>query len=458
MNCYLLIDFGSTYTKLCLIDKDKEEIIGTSSAYTTIETSIKIGFDQAYSKLLNQINLKNINLIDTLACSSAGGGLKIVAIGVTPLYTVEAAKKSALGAGARILKCFNYYLKDEDLDEINELNPDIILLSGGAEGGNKSYIIENSKKLCNLKVKKPIVVAGNSYANEEIRKIFDKFNMEYTITDNLMPDVNSINPEPVRETIRKIFMKQIVLSKGMEEIENITKDVLMPTPTAVIKAAQLLSEGVDGEGGVGDVMVVDVGGATTDLHTISESLQDDSFLYEGIPEPYIKRTVEGDLGMRYSALSVLECVGENEFLKYNPNLKNIRKQCKYRHENPGIIMNDIKDLEFDEIIGKNCISVAVKRHSGTIRNSFLNGRDVILQKGKDLRNIKYIIGTGGIIINSSNKKELLKEAFLNEEKLLSPEKSELRVDSKYIISAMGLLSFVNKKLALKLLKENIEKI
>lgn len=455
MDCYLLIDFGSTYTKLTLVDIENTRMLAKSSAHTTINTSIVEGYEEAYNKLFDDLKEEDINIVEKYACSSAGGGLKMVVIGLTPVFTVEAGKKSALGAGARVLTTFNYFLKEEDIEEIERLSPDIILLTGGEENGNKKYIIYNSKMLCNLKKDIPIVVAGNSIASEEIAKNLENGEKEYYITENVMPNVSSINPEPVRETIRKIFMRQIVVAKGMEEVKSITNNILMPTPMAVTTAAKLISEGTDKYEGYGDLMVVDIGGATTDVHSISEPVKFKGMFIEGIEEPYAKRTVEGDLGMRYSVMSLFESTGEECFLKYDDEIDNITARCQYRYDNPDYISEDETGKRLDHVIASICVNISVERHSGSIRESYRGGRHVLIQKGKDLRGFKTLIGTGGVMVNSENYKGILKNFKSEDLDKLSPENPNLYLDKNYILSAMGLLSMVDKNLAFKIMEENI---
>lgn len=455
MNCYILVDFGSTYTKLTLVDLDNECIVANTSAHTTVTTNIKFGYETALGKLKKIVDFKNINIVDILACSSAGGGLKMVAIGITPTFTVEAARRAALGAGARLLKTYNYFLKDEDINEIDILNPDIILLTGGAENGNTKYIIHNAGLLKKLKSSAPIIVAGNSYASKDIKEIFKNSSKKFEITENVMPDVNRINPNPVREVIRKTFMQQIVVAKGMEDVEKITNEILMPTPTAVLKAAKLLAEGTEKYNGWGDIMVVDIGGATTDVHSISEPKKDKKMIIEGLEDTYDKRTVEGDLGMRYSAVSLYESVGKENFLKHNPSLENIKAKCELRHNKPNLIFKDQDEIEFDEIMAKNCVEISTKRHSGSIHPSYIGGKTVLVQNGKDLREINLIIGTGGIVINSKNPYLILKECVGKDDKFLLPLRPKFAIDKKYIMSAMGILSMKNKNLAFKILTENI---
>lgn len=455
MDCYLIVDLGSTYTKLNLIDKNNGKLVASSSAHTTVNTSIKHGFDQAFEKMQSSMDFSEISIVDMFGCSSAGGGLKMVAIGITPEFTVEAAVKSALGAGARLLKTYSYFLKDEDVSEINSLKPDILLLAGGAENGNRKYIIHNARKLAKLDSHIPIVVAGNSCANPEIAEVFQGKRANYVITDNVMPDVNKINPDGAREEIRKIFMEQIVYAKGIEDMECMINKFLMPTPTAALRAAELLSQGTESYDGLGDVLVVDIGGATTDVHSISKPSKESGFMIEGLVPPDNMRTVEGDLGMRYSAVSLLENLGEESFLKYDGSVSDIKARCEHRKENPEYIPDEENQYEFDMIMARSCVFASLRRHCGRIRTTYAGGRDVTVQMGKDLSDIKYVIGTGGVIVNSRNPAEILRECMGTESNLLLPRSPRYLLDNNYILSAVGVLSMFDDDLAFKVLRDNL---
>ena len=193
MNAYLLIDFGSTYTKLTAVDIDNEEILATAKDITTIENDIMIGFNKAYEKLMKDLDGKEVNFVNKLACSSAAGGLKMIAIGLVPELTAEAAKRAALGAGARVLKTYSYELTEFEIDEIKNSNIDIILLAGGTDGGNKDCIIHNAKMLAESGLKIPVVVAGNKVANDYINKLFKEAQIPFSITGNVMTKLNTLN-------------------------------------------------------------------------------------------------------------------------------------------------------------------------------------------------------------------------------------------------------------------------
>lgn len=454
MSFYLLVDFGSTYTKISLIDIDNGRLFERVNAHTSISVGVDKGFEEALKKLDEKVNLDEIEIKEVLACSSAYGGLKMIGIGITPEYTTEAAKRALVGAGARLIKAYTYYLNDEDVEEIKNLNPDIILLTGGADGGNKDYIIKNAEKLKNLE-DISLVIAGNSSAREEIEEVLKNGKTKYIFAENLMPDVNRFTPEDAKEKIREIFMEKITHAKGMDKIDMIKDRVLMPTPTAVLKAAELMALGTEKHEGFGDLIVVDIGGATTDIHSVSDPHKEEKNILEGLRESFLKRTVEGDMGMRYSALSAYENYKEG-FLSYEYAEEEIIEKCKKRQENPEIIFEDEDELKFDTIIGENCVRVSINRHAGSLRTGYLNGHYVDYQDGKDLSFVNKIIGTGGVIINNKNPKNILEKIKLGEKNKLVPENPSYFIDKKYILSHIGLLSTIDRDLAFKVLSENLE--
>lgn len=456
MSFYMLVDFGSTYTKISLIDIENGRLFERVNAHTSVKEGVDKGFEEALKKLDEKVNLKNLEIKEVLVCSSAYGGLKMVGIGITPQYTTEAAKRALVGAGAKLVKAYNYFLKEIDIEEIERLNPDIILLTGGADGGNKDYIIENAKKLSKIK-NIPLVIAGNSSVKGEIENILKKSNSNYIFAENVMPDVNRFTPEDAKEKIREIFMEKITHAKGMDKIKVIKDRVLMPTPTAVLKAAELMATGTEKYEGFGDLIVVDIGGATTDIHSVSEPHMLESNILEGLRESFLKRTVEGDMGMRYSAYSAFENYREG-FLSHNYKEEEIIKKCMVRQDNPEIIFQDEKELEFDKLIAENCVRVSINRHAGSVRRGYLNGHYIDFQDGKDLRFVKKVIGTGGVIINNKNPKEILEKIKDGEENKLTPENPSYFIDEKYILSHIGLLSTIDKDLAFKILSENLKEI
>lgn len=464
MKGYLLIDFGSTYTKLTAVDIENEEIAAAAKDITTVETDIMIGFNKALEKINHILKEKNkkIDYIKKLACSSAAGGLKMVAIGLVPDLTSEAAKRAALGAGARVIKVYSFQLSKKEIEEIKNLNLDIILLAGGTDGGNQECIIHNAKMLRDAGIKQPVVVAGNKSAADQVEEILKEGSIYYRICDNVMPSLNHLNVEPAREIIRDIFMEKIVEAKGMNTAESYINGILMPTPAAVLNAGKALALGSDDEDGISDLIILDIGGATTDVHSLSEGEPSrPGVTMRGLEEPYAKRTVEGDLGMRYSALSLLEACGKRKIKKYLSNKEtDIEKECNRRHQNIKMIPENEGEIDFDEAMAKAATGVSMERHVGVIENTYTPMGVLFTQTGKDLTKVKYLIGTGGVIVHSNNPKEIMEAGLFDMEQpnYLKPENPKLLVDKFYILSAMGLLAEEDKNLAIRLMKKYLTEV
>lgn len=462
INAYLLIDFGSTYTKLTVVDVDNEEIIATSKDITTIESDIMIGFNKAYEKIMDKLRNKEVNFIKKLACSSAAGGLKMIAIGLVPELTAEAAKRAALGAGARVLKTYSYELTNRELEEIKNSNIDIILLAGGTDGGNKECILHNARKIVENKLTMPIIVAGNKVSNDYIEPLFKENNINFSITENVMPKLNELNVEPAREEIRQVFMKNIIEAKGLNNAESFVNGILMPTPAAVLKAAKVLSKGSDKEEGIGEIVIVDIGGATTDIHSLAKGEPSKpGVTFRGLEEPFAKRTVEGDLGMRYSALSLWEAAGTR---KLRNNLRDkeidVEATCKQRSEDIMMVPQTDEEIEFDEAMAKVATDIAMERHCGFVEPVYSPLGVIYTQHGKDLLDVKWIIGTGGVLVHSKNPKGILKAGRFTVENLnsLKPQHPNFMIDKTYILSAMGLLSEENPDMAVRIMKKYLVEV
>ncbi|MFK5883501.1 MAG: methylaspartate mutase accessory protein GlmL [Candidatus Izemoplasma sp.] len=458
MNVYLLIDFGSTYTKLVAVDLDKEVIIGTSKASTTVSTNVLEGYDKALERLKR--DHPEINEISEFsACSSAAGGLKMAAIGLVEELTVEAAKRACLGAGAIVNEVFSHHLTKREIQKMKLANIDIVLLAGGTDGGNSECIIHNAKKLKEADLKIPILVAGNKDASDEIEDIFTAGNIEHYIVKNVMPKLKILDVTEAKNVIRKIFIEKIIEAKGIKKAEEKTGEIMMPTPEAVLMAAELLSKGYEDMEGYGELMVVDIGGATTDVHTIGEGFpKRTEVMLKGLQEPFAKRTVEGDLGMRFSANALLSLVSDYEFKKYFDEEDkwdhNISKSLTRRKEHADFIPETQHELDFDNAIAKICCDVSISRHVGHVEVVYTPLGNMYYQTGKDLSDLKYVIGTGGVLISNKDAKIILRQVNKKSNKALElrPNNPSYLIDRSYILAAMGLLSQKYPKLALKLMK------
>ncbi len=457
---YLLIDFGSTFTKLCAVNSEKCEILGTASDFTTVETDITEGYQKALSKLFEKIGNK-IKFEQVIACSSAAGGLKMAAIGLVKELTVEAAKRVCLGAGAKVDLVFSHHLNQSEIQQIITGKIDIVLLAGGSDGGNSEAVIYNAEILGKSGIKIPVVFAGNKSAQDQITEIFNKYNMNGHICDNVMPTINVLNITSAREKIREIFLKQIIEAKGIKKIENDINRVILPTPLAVLDAAKLLSEGYLEEEGLGEIVVVDIGGATTDLYSICSSSKRSDVIIQGLEEPFAKRTVEGDLGMRYSAPGIVKSLSEREINFINKEKGvDIVSEVNRRYSNVKLLPENNHDEFVEQFLAEMCAYRAMHRHCGRINEVLTPMGKVFNQVGKDLSDVSYVIGTGGVVIKSKKQYDILKQTtnILHNPSELRPNDPEFLVDHEYIMAAMGLLSKIDPMVALKIMKKHISHI
>lgn len=457
MKNVLLIDFGSTYTKLTAVDIQKEEILGTGAAYTTVQTDINDGLNEGL-KVLEQKTGK-IKYDACYACSSAAGGLRMVTSGLVPELTGEAAKLASLGAGAKVIGIYAFELTEDDIDEINKIDPDIFLLVGGTDGGNTECILHNAQMLSKMKPRFPIVLAGNRTAAKKCQEILK--DCEAYVCPNVMPKFGTLQIEPTQKQIREIFLNRIIQAKGLSKAAELLSDIMMPTPSAVLQAMELLANGYEDESGIGELIAVDVGGATTDVYSIADGMPEHmNTVYKGLPEPYAKRTVEGDIGMRYSIQGIVDAQG----IERISQLSGLTKEkalalIEDLKQNTDKLPNGDKELEVLDFALASCaVDEAVTRHSGTISETYTMMGQTFVQEGKNLTKVKQIVVTGGSLIHAQRTEEIATHALYSpvNPASLRPRSADIWIDKTYILAAMGLLSSYHPKTALRIMKKELK--
>ena len=371
-----LIDFGSTFTKVMIVDIEKAKVVARAKAVSTVEKNVMIGLEKALSELKISRESLSEKFCYKLACSSAAGGLRMIAIGLVPELTAKAARRAALGAGARVLNTFSHKLTPSEIEQIENQSPDIILLAGGTDGGEKKTIIFNANALAESRIQVPIVIAGNKEASGEVESILKEKGKDVRVTENVLPMLGELNIEPAKEVIRNIFMERIVEAKGLGETREFV-DILMPTPAATLKAAELLANGTKEETGLGEILVVEVGGATTNVYSIAEGMPTQTrTILKGLKEPHSKRTVEGDLGVRVSAESLLAVAGKERIIK---NLEaelngsvdfDIENFVRNLSHNIGVIPHLKDEYAIDTALAQVAVETAIERHVGSIEGFF----------------------------------------------------------------------------------------
>jgi len=453
----LLIDFGSTYTKLTAVDVEGEVLLGTAAAYTTVQTDINDGLREGLKRLEEKTG--KLEFAECYACSSAAGGLRMVTSGLVPELTGEAAKLASLGAGAKVVGIYAFQLTEDDLEDIQAAKPDIFLLVGGTDGGNTECILHNAKMLATLPADFPIVIAGNRTAARQCQRILEGH--ETYICPNVMPKFGVLNIEPTQKQIREIFLDRIIQAKGLSTATELLSDIMMPTPSAVLQAMNLLSQGCEGESGIGDLVAVDVGGATTDVYSIADGMPEHmNTVYKGLPEPFAKRTVEGDIGMRYSIHGIVEAAGLSRVSTLSGlSEERVEQLVGDLRSHTDKVPNGDPELEnLDYALASLAIEEAVRRHAGTIEETYTMMGLTYVQSGKNLTNVKQIVVTGGSLIHTKRTEEIAAYAQYSpaDPASLRPRNADVWVDRTYILAAMGLLSSHYPRTALRIMKKELE--
>ena len=456
MNPVLLMDFGSTYTKVTAVDLDAEILLGTGAAYTTVETDISIGLENAIAKLEEKTG--PLDFSQKFACSSAAGGLRMVTSGLVPELTAEAAKQASLGAGAKVVGVYAFQLTPEDLVEIEKQKPDIFLLVGGTDGGNSACILHNAKKLASTASSFPIVIAGNRSVAHQCQEILrDK---ETYLCENVMPKFGTLNIAPAQKQIRELFLKKIIQAKGLSHVTSLISGILMPTPSAVMKAITLLADGYEEELGIGELLAVDVGGATTDVYSVASGAPTRSnTVWKGLPEPYSKRTVEGDIGMRYSIQGIVQAAGIERISQISGiPVSRAEELIAYLSCHTDCVPGENPELQkLDFALAAMAIATAVTRHAGHVEEAYTMMGLTYLQTGKDLSQVKQMLVTGGSLIHTSHTAQIAAYGFYDPQNPMSlkPKEAQIWVDRSYILAAMGLLSETHPKTALRIMKKEL---
>lgn len=448
MSAALLIDFGSTYTKLRAVDLASRRLIGSGQGPSTVTTDINVGMRSALADLERRAG-KLPRFRYRLASSSAAGGLRMVTIGLVRELTAAAARQAALGAGAKLVGTFAYRLTHGDLRSIAALAPDILLLAGGTDGGNMAVVLHNAAALGASALACPIVYAGNRDAEDDVRGLLS--NKTLVCTGNVMPEFNVLDIEPARAAIRSVFIERIVHAKGIDRAAAEFDAVVMPTPAAVLEGARLLADGVPGVAGLGTVLVVDPGGATTDVHSVAPGEPAPGVVPQGLPEPRVKRTVEGDLGMRHNAAAVVEAAGIDA-MAADSGLDEKQIRALLGRLKAEDLPSSAEEQALDRALARAAIGIAVRRHCGTLKTLYTPTGPVTVQHGKDLRGVGAVIGTGGVLAASADARTLLGRALADarEPLALMPAAPRLLLDREYLLYACGLLQSVEPQAALEL--------
>ena len=447
----LVAEIGSTTTVVNAFDKVNSPcpvFAGQGQAPTSVgEGDVNIGLHNAIDNLSFNLKTDSIEYGELIATSSAAGGLRMTVHGLVYDMTVRAAKEAALGAGANIKQVTSGKLRKSDLNKLMQINPNIILVAGGVDYGERETALYNAELIANLNLDIPVIYAGNVENQDDVKDLFKNSRSELYIVENVYPKIDELNVEPTRKVIQDVFEKHIVHAPGMQRVREMVTGSIIPTPGAVMVASKLLYDDI------GDLMTLDVGGATTDVHSVTEGNEEVSRILIS-PEPLAKRTVEGDLGVYVNMHNVVDMVGK-EKLEEELNLSPEELQNLIDNHKP-IPKTDLEKA-FVEKLTLHAAVTAVKRHAGIFRYLYGSGGRTTVAEGKDLTRVKYIIGTGGALTRLPHRVDIMREIPLSNKghELLPNKDVEILVDNDYIMASLGILSKEYPQAALRLLKNSL---
>ncbi|WP_423055358.1 glutamate mutase L [Zhaonella formicivorans] len=432
-------------------EKGKLTYLGRAQTPTTVE-NITVGLQNAKYNLTCAIDLPDFAADEVYAASSAAGGLRMVAMGFMPRVTAKAAKEVAMSAGARVLEILSHEDKPGfKVQVLREINPDIILLAGGTDGGDQESILENTQVIVESKVNAVVIIAGNSAAQPKVEAILNNSNIKNVRVANVMPTIHELKVKPARQAIHEQFIRQITRAKGLGKLkENVTNGKVIPTPGAVLLGAELLAAGTHNAGGLGDLLVLDIGGATTDVHSLLPSLgelpDEEKGLVINNEKQVSYRTVEGNLGLRVSATGIVETAGPEAILQKvglsgKENWQRLISYASFVEKNPEHISTSEEEKMFDEAMAITALEIALKRHAGYLAREYdpILGVTPGTPIGRDLRKVKLVIGVGGIFTHSSLEKSfrIIEKALSNPGISLLPHKPQIIIDKNYLMYAIG---------------------
>ncbi|GAA1751238.1 glutamate mutase L [Luedemannella helvata] len=420
MSVAVCADVGSTYTKVAVVDLDSGALVATAARPTTITTDVLHGLDAAVSAAGAPRDAA------TYVCSSAGGGLRLAVVGYERRITAEAARRVALTAGARVVHIAHGRLDPAGVQELRQARPDVILLAGGTDGGDEDVLRHNADRLARARVRVPVVLAGNAEARDAVAAHLGEHRVPVVATDNVLPRIGELNPAPARAAIREVFLRHVIGGKGLSRGTRFASLVRGATPDVVLTAVALLADELGG-----DLLAVDVGGATTDVYSV---LRPDDAGADVAGTLWHGRTVEGDLGVRWSAPGVLDAAA-TERLAVDPDLVTAAPR---RAADPALLADGDADLR----LARLAATVAVRRH----------GRD------RDLRRVRLVVGSGGVLRHAAPAAaRSVLDAILADHAggWRVPTSARVLIDHEYVLAAAGLLAQPHPAAARRLLRARL---
>jgi len=469
----LVYDVGSTYTKAAAfrLEGEKLDFLGRGQSPTTLE-DVRLGARGA-EDAIRALGVEFEENIKRYSSCSAAGGLRMVAMGFMPRVTAKAAKEVSMTAGARVMEVVSADEPPEFREEVlREIRPDIILLSGGTDGGDMANVLQNADIICSVRGEGTVILGCNKFAQREVAARLKGAEIPCIRVPNILPTIHELNVKPAREAIHDQFIEQITRAKGVREFRDSLEDkTVVPTPGAVLLASELLAKGTHEQEGVGGVILVDIGGATTDIHSaLPEQLErniEELGLVVSNEKQFSFRTVEGNLGLRVSATGIPEAVGPKAVLRmmdkdYGLTPGDVQDYVELLEEQHDHVPADEKEAALDRALAACAVDVSLRRHAGYYAKEadpvmgIMAGAPI----GRDLRMVRQVLCVGGIFYHNKGpeRRAIVEHTFKNPGISLLPlEDPDIWFDDDYILYAMGVLAKHYPDPVLDYMKRNIPK-
>ena len=475
INVILATDCGSTTTKSILIEKINGEYRLTfrGEAPTTVEAP----FEDVTRGVLNAImeleELSGRKILDGeqfintcsegmdgidlyISTSSAGGGLQMMVAGVVKNMTGESAQRAALGAGSIVMDIIasndgrKYH---EKVKRIRELRPDMVLLSGGVDGGTKSHVVElaeilsaaNPKPRLGNDYKLPIIYAGNKEARKEVNQtLVDKTDLK--MVDNIRPTLEVENLQPSRDKIHDLFMDHVMAqAPGYNKLVKWTDCPIMPTPGAVGEIIKIIAKKENIS-----VVGVDIGGATTDVFSVFNEK--------------FNRTVSANYGMSYSICNVLADTGVknvSRWLSHEVDDLDLTNRIANKMIRPTTIPQTLEELIIEQAIAREALRLSFEQHKKfavslkgvqqkrTISDTFdqkISGETLV-----NMEELDMIVGSGGVLSHAPRREQACKMLI---DSFLPEGITQLAVDSIFMMPQLGVLASIHEKAAIEVFNKD----
>ncbi|MCK9224518.1 MAG: glutamate mutase L [Candidatus Muirbacterium halophilum] len=476
-------DCGSTTTKAILIEKQGDEyrLVTRGEAPTTVEAPVEDVTAGVLNAVTELEELRGIKIIENgkfikektdekgidlyISTSSAGGGLQMMVAGVVKSMTAESAARAALGAGAIVMDTIannDGRRPHEKIQRIRNLRPDMILLSGGVDGGTIKHVTElgeiiaaaDPRPRLGSSYKLPVIYAGNKDAIGEIEEIL-KEKVSLDITDNLRPTMERENLMPSRLKIQVQFLEHVMAqAPGYKKLMKMTDVDIMPTPGAVGKIMETIADIHNIE-----VVGVDIGGATTDVFSVFKS--DEAENEKGT---IFNRTVSANLGMSYSISNVFTEAGLDNVLRWIPfkmDEAELRNKVKNKMIRPTTIPSLLEELMFEQAIAREALRLSFEQHKslavglkGVQKQRTVS--DMFCQEEENLTlvnmiNLDMIIGSGGVLSHAPRRNQ---SAMMLIDSFLPEGITTLTVDSIFMMPQLGVLSEVHPEAATQVFEKD----